>query len=415
MAITLDVQDLDWCDFNLPVSQASAWCSVSEPHNVELWMDNYKVAGPVLLTTGSTYAFQFGVPNDGRTHQVWLKDPGTGSTNPYETSKVSVSSSCTGSPRAEVYNTNLNAVDIRVWVTGSGSYTCRVTLDGQTVGGEFQVTSASEVTRRVLVPPNGVYHLIKVEVRSGSQWATDKPILWFAMSTTQGGGDPGDEPAPTEPATEFRPGETIIVQSTEGSSPLATDGSEWVLVEISERGLDNWRPVGPDAGLVQPDEDGGWMFAIETNATDFPVGSQWDLRARRFRNYQPSLPVIKQFDMVSGTPGSVTLTRPVITGPYWDQRVGTWAELKGRGTPGAVLEFQCRVSSETFWGSPEQPPKNVTVPANGRWTAYAYATHSSYGDAPNFKVIEYRCRARFHGQVSDWSNWHEVLWLAPIR
>lgn len=400
---------------NFPTSEVWVLCSIEhEPHYVEVWMDGVKVAGPELLTINSSWIFSIFVPNDGRSHQVWLKDPGNQGTSPYETGKHTVSSDCTGSVKAEVYATNKNAVDIKVNHTGgSGTYTCRLTLDGQMIGAEIQVSpSTPEVTRRILVPPDGKLHLIRGEVRVGSQWS-DVPILWYTMSTTEGGGGTGNEPSPTEPATEFHPGETIIVQSTEESTPLATDGSEWVLVEISERDQDNWRPVGPDAGLVQPDEDGNWLFSIETNPVDFPVGSQWDLRARRFRNYQPSEPVIKQFNMVAGSPGGATIAVPVITGPYWDQRSGSWVQLRGTGTPGAVIDFQTEL--RTPWGRPEPPPSRTTVKANGRWWTWIYAEHWDWWGGPGYKVIAYRARARVHGQTSDWSDWHEVTWITPIR
>ncbi|MGS2646080.1 hypothetical protein [Streptosporangium sp. G12] len=390
-------------------------CSVT--HNVVLQLDGATITSSYLYSGGSTVrSIRLPVPNDGRRHQVKVVDRGINGTPGAQSASIEVWSDCAGVVshlvQAITQNpaTNEQYVDVSVSNTGgvSQAYTNRLLLDGVTVGTEIVLNPGASAVRRITIPADGKQHVIKGEVKIGSYFAND-PCLWYVV---QANAAPPPPPDPSDNATQFKVGETVIIQSATTSSPLATDGSEWVLLEASPRNANTWTPVGSEGGMIMPQTDGTWSSTIETNAAKYPVGSQWDLRARRFRDYQASEEVLHYFDMIAGTVTPVTLPTPVITGPVnHSQQGGTWLKIYGTGKPGARLEF--RTQRVTAWGQADYTPKPTTVGSNGKWSTLVYAKKRD--DVHNYKVLGYSCRASQNGLYSAWSNRLDVTWRNPRR
>jgi hypothetical protein len=305
--------------------------------------------------------------------------------------------------------TNEQYVDVQVSNTGkvSQTYPNRLLLDGVTVGTAIVLTPGQSTTRRITIPADSQLHAISGEVKIGSYYAND-PCLWYVVQANAPIPPPPD---PSAAAIDFKVGETVIIQSATTSTPLTTDGSEWVLLEISARNAGVWTPVGTGGGLIMPQTDGTWSSTIETNATAYPVG-QWDVRARRFRDYQVSDESKHYFNMITGTITPVTLATPVITGPTnRSQLGGTWLKIYGTGKPGARLEFQTQ--RVTAWGQADYTPKPTTVGSNGKWETLVFAKKRD--DVHDYKVLGYTCRASQNGLYSAWSNRLDVTWRNPNR
>ncbi|MER5643953.1 hypothetical protein [Streptosporangium sp. NPDC002524] len=400
-------------------------CSVT--HNVVLQLDGATITSSYLYSGGATVRdIRLPVPNDGRHHFVKVVDRGVDGTPGAQSASIEVWSDCTGvvshvvSAVTQNPATNEQYVDVTVSNTGriQQAYTNRLLLNGVTVGTEIVLNPGQSATRRITIPADSKQHVIKGEVKIGSSFAND-PCLWYVIAANAPIPPPPD---PSAGATEFKPGETVIIQSATSSSPLATDGSEWVLMEISPRNAGTWKPVGYEGGLLAPQEDGTWSTAIPTTAATYPVGSQWDVRARRFRNYRESTPTLHYFNMVAGTVPDPptdgggnplpTLTAPTITGPTGrDQAGGTWLKIYGTGTPGARLEFS--TERVTAWGQTNYVPEPTTVGANGKWETRVFGKKQV--DPHDYKVLGYRARIRQNKQFSPWSNRLDVTWRHAWR
>ncbi|GII83299.1 hypothetical protein Ssi03_12890 [Sphaerisporangium siamense] len=398
------------------------FAGVESRHNVEILIDGYTAATLGVWPQGddSFPESWVHIPNDGRSHEVQYVDRGLLGTPEGSTVPVELASNCPGVLKARVLGQTQNSqsretfvdVEITRGNTASSPYTCRLVVDGKPAGADIVVNSGETLTRRITIPGDGSKHLIKAELWAG-YWASEVPFLWYvvqAMSPGGGGGIP-----PTGPASQFVPGETVYVQSNTLSTPLATDGSEWVLVEISPRGTtDQWEPAGVEGGLISPDDDGAWYVSIETNAQDFPVGSQWAIRVRRFRNYQESLAKLAYFDMVAGPvpPVPGTYEPPVITGPVNHNQPGSsWMDLWGTGWPGSVMHFD--VEHVTEWGTTYYLPLAVSTGPTGQWHTRVYDKQQD--PEHDYKVISYRARSSLNGQTSEWSEPREVTWHRPLR
>ncbi|GAA3537147.1 hypothetical protein GCM10022419_016210 [Nonomuraea rosea] len=394
-------------------------------HTAELYLDGVRFTpSPALVVAaGATGQIRLPVPNDGRHHFVKVVDTKTSSASSAE---IEVWSGCVGvvyfvvSTVTQNPATNEQLVDVRMTNSGqvSQAYTTRLLLDGKTVGTQITLNPGQQETRRITIPADSANHVISGEVRIGSAFADDV-CLWYVI---KGNAAPPVPPDPSDNASQFVPGETVIIQSAVTSTPLATDGSEWVLVEISPRDANTWTPAGTEGGFITPQEDGTWSASIPTNATAFPVGSEWDVRARRFRDYQQSDEVIHYFDMVTGTvtqppvdgggTPQPTLNAPVITGPTnRDQWGGTWLTIYGTGTPGARVEF--KTERVTAWGQTNYVPKATTVGSNGKWSTQVFAKKQAQPNS--YKVLGYRGRIHKNALFSPWSNRLDVTWHHPRR
>ncbi|WP_043617340.1 hypothetical protein [Nonomuraea candida] len=396
-------------------------------HNACLYLDGVKFTATKVVNAGTTTTIRLALPNDGRSHKVRVVDPGGLGTPAAQSSELDVSTPCEGVVYMQVLKIVENAatkeqlVDVVLSHTGkvSETFTVRLLLDGKTVGTQISLTPKVTTYRTVTIPADGKVHTLSGEVKIGSYFADDR-VLWYPIT---GNTPPPVPPDPTANATQFAPGETVVIQSATTSSPLATDGSEWVLLEISRRGTNNWTPAGTEGGFVPPAEDGTWSSTIPTNATDHPVGSQWDVRARRFRDYQESEQVIHYFDMVAGTvpdppkdPGTgtpqPTLTAPRITGPVnRDQRGGTWLTIYGTGTPGARVEF--KTERVTAWGQTNYVPQPTTIGKDGKWSTRVYGKKQR--TPHDWKVLGYRGRIYQNKLFSGWSNRLDVTWHHNYR
>lgn len=381
-------------------------------HYVELQIDGARASLTHYAPYGTQITLSTTVPNDGRPHTIEVVDTGKEGTEPARSGGITVTSNCAGVVYQEVTGAIHNPTtgdyffEITLYHNGfwSEPVTCRLLVDGQPATGNITLTpsgAGSEQKVELHIPADGKPHVIKGEIR-GNGWLTE-PCLWYVVPAQQG---PPGPPDPGELASEYIPGETVIIESTNDETPLATDGSEWVLVEISPRGENNWIPVG---GLIAPNEEGAWSTTIETNPQDFPSGSKWDVRARRFRNYQESNPTFQYFDMIEGQTGGGSLPPPRFDLSWMYARGNDWQMIFGYGIPGARIEFRIEPVSE--WASGEVP-EPCTVYYDGLWFAWIYARQSRN---PGQSVIRYYARQRLNGRMSSWSDPMEVTWYYDYR
>jgi hypothetical protein len=387
-------------------------------HNVALYVDGQQYTPFVKYLDGDgPFLEDFTIPNDGITHTLQFVDDGTRGTPKAKSETKTFKSDCEGDVMASVAAVTQNVVTretyVDIQIEGNGK--ARVSLDGNVVSPELSVPAGTAQPFRVTLQPDGARHPIKVEMQGffGDDWLTDHPVGWFVEQAADPGG-PVTGP-PTQDAVDYFPGDTVIIQSAEGTSPIANDGTEWVLVDYAPQGTPGgWIPVGEENGLITPDEDGSWSASLETDPDNFPVGSKWNIRARHFRNYQESAGYVAPFNMVSGSPSGGGLPTPVITGPLdHTQRGSTWMELRGTGIPGARVEFT--VEQLSGWGVQRDiyVPERTTVGRNGRWRTWVYG--EARRDPFPFKVVAYRARVRRNGRFSNWSEPLEVTWQYPLR
>lgn len=400
---------------------------VTERHNVECLVDGVAIAPPGVWPRAigggevdEVPDFYVNIPNDGMTHTVQLMDRGIYGTPFARTITVTLASACTGVLMARVLSKTLNTqtretyVDVEIYRgdTSSTPWTCRLLVDGRPAGAEITLgPSEPSTTKRITLPPDGSEHLIKAELKAGGTRWSEVPFLWYVVQAANPGGGGGNPP--TQPATQFVPGETVFIQSNNINTPLATDGSEWVLVEIAPTGTtDQWKPAGVEGGLISPDDEGAWWVSIPTDAQDFPSGSQWTVRSRRFRNYQESQAALHYFEMVIGpVPPVPGHNPPVCGGPVNHNQPGSsWMDIWGSAIPGAIVSFTTQVV--TRWGTISVPLAVSTGP-NGQWQTRVYDRQQDPDHS--FKVVSYRARSTINGQSSDWSAPLEVTWQSPIR
>lgn len=393
------------------------------PHNAELWLDGAKLTNAVWLASGASQTLRVAVPNDGFTHKLRVVDPGNLGTPAAQSSEITIPSTtaCTGvvyvtvSGVTENTETKQKYVNVRLQNTGtiSQTFTCRNLLDGKVIHSAINLTPGQISNWVVYVPPDNAVHSVSTEVKLGSAFADDV-VLWY---TLQGNPPPPPPPDPGAGATDFIPGQTVIIQSAVGSTPLATDGSEWVRLEIAPKNSNSWVPAGPDGGLIMPQDDGTWSSTIFTNPVNYPVGSEWVVRSRRYRDYVESAISTHPFKMIAGTTPTPpvdgggnplpSLSAPVITGPINRRQAGgTWLKINGTGVPGDRLEFKTEVVSS--WGQGDYTPNAATVGSNGKWETMVFAKKQK--DPHEYKVLGYRARALRNNQFSQWSNRLDVTW-----
>ncbi|WP_371784691.1 hypothetical protein [Streptosporangium subroseum] len=403
----------------LPNRVHSVILKASVKHNAQLYLDGVKFtpSPSTVVASGKTIQIRLPVPNDSRHHFVKVVDPGNLGTAAATSAQIEVWSDCAGvvthlvSSTSQNTATNEQFVDVLMTNTGRVSQTfySRLKLDGQTIVSDISLTPGASTTRRITIPADSKLHAVSAEVKIGSSYSAD-PALWYVVQALDA---PAPPPDPSGEASQFKVGETIIVQSASTSTPLATDGSEWVLLEISPRNANAWTPVGTEAGMINPQADGTWSSTIETNTSKFPVGSQWDLRTRRFRDYQESEEKRHIFNMITGSVTQIsTPTVPVIVSPLnHSQQGGTWVKLTGTGKPGSRLEF--RTQRVTAWGQTDYTPMPTTVGSNGKWETLVYAKKRD--DAHDYKILGYSCRASQNGLFSAYSNRLDITWRNPRR
>lgn len=382
-------------------------------HNLEVRIDGQRWGVNRYYPVTETVELFIPIPNDGRRHDIEVVDPGGRGTQPTSAAPgTDYLSNCDGPLQFRVQQivTTPYTGEQTVTVSITGEGTGRLRLDGSNVGPLISLNGGSGEVRDIIIPADGKKHVIDAQVRAplASDYS-ENPGIWYVIQAHDGPTGPGD---PSQIAEDFVPGESVIVASADDAVPLATDGSEWVFVEISPREQNQWQPAGGDLGMVAPNDDGSWSTTIETNPQDFPVGTGWDVRVRRFRNYQASAPEFAYFDMVSGTISPGDLTPPAITAPVnHTQRGNTWCVLEGLGVPGAKVEFS--VERVTPWGSLDDPPLTTTVGKTGRWVTFVWGQQRAH--PVDYKILGYRARHRVNGHVSDWSNRLDVTWQHPLR
>ncbi|MEU4726535.1 hypothetical protein AB0G06_43650 [Nonomuraea dietziae] len=399
--------------------------SVDTTHNVGLFIDgvHYQPYGWTQVTSGSQ-RWGFDVPNDGLEHKIQLLDDGTRGT-PATKSQILTApdTDCAGILTFEALGeathpvTKEKYVKVRVTNTGAVNETLITELYIDPIGtGATYLRPGEEKVLTHKVPADGKVHLVEGRgwrpMPNGSN-AYHGGLLHWGIK-----GNP-TPPVPEDPAasaTVFTPGEMVYVRSSSTSTPLKTDGSEWVLLEIRKRpGLaevpEPWRLVGTEGGYVLPQQDGSWVSSIQTDATSYPLGSKWDLRARRFQEYRPSEEYLQYFNMGNsggGEPPQASV--PFILGPgspFPDgiMRLNTWVTLYGNGTPGSVIEFQTTTQDS---GITPNTPAPCTVGADGRWQTRVYEYERGPGD--EVWVITYRARAKLNDQVTEWSGPLQLWW-----
>lgn len=349
------------------------------------------------------------LPSDNRNHTLALKDVNS---SEQSTETAFISLGCAGAIFYEVkgFTENPATGELRYTIglehKGNHNRTLggRVYLDRKLVGNEIPLSPRQRAEREVVIPADGKKHIIATATRIGN-----KVIYWTMFFVAEGNDPPVTEPGVWTSATTFDIGETILITSAVGEVPLETDGSEWILLERSLSGDDGWAPLGDDNGLILPGSDGTWKFELSTGpGTIFTGNTSWDVRARRYKDYQESDTVTHTFH-ISGTayvPPGTPVPTPVITGPVNKTYRGkTIVYLSGTGPAGARLEF--RRFLLTSWGTPGPVPASTTVGKDGKWRTWVQADKVGYH---SYKRIAYSCRAKLNGRYSDWSNDITIRW-----
>lgn len=412
----------------LPVATIEVSFTVDATHNVGLFLDGVQVyAYGWSQVSSGTHRWGFSVPNDGLEHKIQLLDDGTrGSPATKSQILTAPDTDCAGILTFEALGEAIHPVTkekhikVRVTNTGAVNETLKAQLSVETSPYPSTIVTLKRGEEKVIthrIPADGKVH--KVE---GIGWrpmpnggdAYHPELLHWAIKANPAPPPPDD---PTASATVFTPGETVYVRSASNSTPLATDGSEWVLLEIRKRpgpteAPEPWKLVGTEGGYVLPQHDGSWVSSIQTNAATYPLGSKWDLRARRFREYRPSEEYLQYFNM--GNSGGNPPPKPSVpfilgpNSPFPDgvMRLNTWVTVYGSGTPGSVIEFQVTTTDE---GITPNTPASCTVGADGRWQTRVYE-YERNGDASEVWVLTYRARAKLNGEVTDWSGPLQVWW-----
>ncbi|WP_026415386.1 hypothetical protein [Actinomadura oligospora] len=348
------------------------------------------------------------VPSDALPHQIGLKavdGATTGDTALY-------SADCIGGVKGTVKSYSVDPASMerhyQVQLAHTGTpavnLSAYVWLDGRQVGGPITLKPGQAVTRDVVVPADAKLHVISTGYRNRKQLIS--PTMWHALTAETA--PVIDKPGWT-PVTTFKAGETVVITSAVGEAPLATDGSEWMLLEYSKAGTSTWVPLG-DAetdGLVAPDDDGTWSYQLDTSKAPFASGGSWDIRATRYQDYRASDQVVHSF-AISGTltPPTSPFTAPRITAPTnHTARSGQRVTLRGTGPAGARLEFRRRLV--TKWGEAGPVPAPCTVGKDGKWSTWVIAEKVG---SHSYKKIAYSCRASRNGRTTAWSNELTIRW-----
>ncbi|MEU7830379.1 hypothetical protein [Nonomuraea sp. NPDC049129] len=416
------LQDLD-TGLNYPIPSGDCWIDYSASgtaHNTRVHLDGVAitVSDPIDADTPAGERLYW-IPNDGLKHTVTVIDDGTkGTTAARSTETIVPIIPCDGLLAFDVLGESTHPITREKYVHVSVTHTQMAnkplwvefyrTLDyssgPQVEIMDFWISPGERRIVKVVIPADAKRHAVYTKFRFGNSY--DGQGLWY---TTQANYPPPPVEDPSKIPAVFLPGETIVVDSSPTGTPLATDGSEWVMLEISSRDADTWTPVGTEGGFITPQQDGTWTASIPTDSVTFPKGSKWDLRARRFREFRPSEEVIRQFDIdTSDVPTPPPPARPLILGESDLPKLGTWLNLVGTGTPSSVIEFEA-VSTDPG-GSEAQisVPPSTTVGPDGTWkTRIRQSTPTnSLGSAP----VAYRARARLNGATSEWSPAYGVTW-----
>ncbi|MGN9782769.1 hypothetical protein ACTMTF_15155 [Nonomuraea sp. ZG12] len=443
MAIT-SVTAVEWngsCDVSIvdglptapvPVGNVGFRIVVDRAHTVGIFVDNVLLPNSEWpIDTSSTYTIQLKVPNDGLDHKIQFIDDGTHG-NPAAKSSILTAPAidCAGFITFEALGeathpvTKEKYVKVRVANTGAVNETLLADLfiDPSATFAEYLEPGESKVITGV-VPADGNYHQVEGRawrIQPDGGFAFHGHLMSWGIKA-----NPTPPPAedPTSSATVFTPGETIYVSSATDSTPLAVDGSEWILLEIRERPEaaeipEPWRLIGTEGGFVLPQQDGSWVSSILTDETSYPLGTKWDLRARRFQEYRPSEEYLQYFNMgETGGEEPEPPSIPFILGPnspFPDgiMRLNTWVTLYGSGTPGSVIEFQAAHTSSGSEGEETitpNTPASCTVGADGRWQTRIYEFER--GPYSEVWIVAYRARAQLNGQTTEWSG-PSTLWWA---
>ncbi|WP_431911714.1 hypothetical protein [Nonomuraea jabiensis] len=392
-------------------------------HTVEVLVDGFPDGiGKQRWTGGTTANANTFIPADGKSHTIRLVDDGTSGTPAAESIQVTVSGESCGKVlsyevTAEATHpvTKQKYIDVTVTHTGSSSlrfqggvqaYSSSDPSSRQWTG--LLAPGESEIVQ-VVIPANGLLHVLKGFMQKEGDSSGFTSALWHVVRAFN------PPPDPAENATEFFPGETVIITSSPAATPLATDGSEWVMLELRERAPigqtpNPWTLVGTEGGLVPPRQDGTWVSSIETSSEAFPIGSKWDVRSRRFRAFKPSEEHIEYFDMINpdNVPPPPPPAKPVITSPasgYRHTSTVILVPISGTGTPGSTIGFKLDVI-QTSLELPWDLPMPCTVDADGNWTTHISRESSYLGDT----TIAYSARAKRNGLYSEWSDPVNIVW-----
>ncbi|MEO3860117.1 hypothetical protein [Acrocarpospora sp. B8E8] len=397
-------------------SNVRVTASVDQPHYLGLYYDGFLYAGPWYVTPGSSLNVSSTLPADDKSHSVTLRDTGSNGTAATISASQSQSSSCSGIIESKILGEETNPTTkqktVSVWVANNSTSTIpfpyRVLLDGSPVS-DSTLPLGGSASVNVTIQADGQLHKIVTETKAGTSWYP-VPILWHSVQGL--GAAPPEEPPPAEEATEFVPGETVLIGSLESDTPLATDGSEWVLMEVAREGTENWTPAGAPGGLIYPGEDGSWAASIQTTAATYPVGTDWTVRTRRFRNFAESAVVEHDFIMVAGSVPSIPTTPPVIVGPpNHSQHGNSWMWLFGTGTPGSLVEFE--TEHDDGVGLDIEIPQSTTVGKDGTWRTEVFGMQRSYPTTQG--VATYTATSSINGQSSGQSNPLDVTWRNQRR
>jgi hypothetical protein len=405
------------------------------PHHVEVLLDGHRYGSQVWKVarrykvkknqkTGKVESKEeidtvigVDIPNDNNTHQLALRDPGTRGTPRYETTTVQVDSmSCMGGVSAKVSHIESDPATLERRATvqlqhrgkPKANLIGHVYIDSRQVGTAITLKPGRGVNREVVIPADGREHVISAAYRYRT--TNVQRTLWYVAEKVN---PPVIDPGTWTPVTTFKAGETVVVTPAVGDTPMATDGSEWLLLEYSRKGSGAWAPLGGD-GLLEPEADGTWQFEISTGTgTSFTAGTQWDVRVRRYRDYVASAANVNSFAISTDphAPKPTTPRTPRITGPTnHTASSGSRVWLSGNATAGARLEFKRRLL--TRWGDPGPVPAPCTVSKDGRWRTWVI---SQKVGVHSYKKVAYSCRARLNGKTTGWSNELTIMWKKRKR
>ena len=349
------------------------------------------------------------VPSDGRNHSIALKDIAT-SEKSSDTSLTSIG--CEGGVVPTVESLTEDPATGEKKYTISLYHDARVNknltgyvyLNGALVGSAIPLKPRQKAFRDVVVPATGQDYTISTAYTYGKTWA--RQTMWFVVESND---PPVTDPVTWTSVTSFDAGETVVVTSAVGEEPLATDGSEWILLEYAPHGTTNWNFI-EDGGLVEPSSDGTWSYQIDTGTgTPFLISTSWDIRARRYRDYVESETVIHNFTITNITyiPPGTPVPAPKLLSPVnKTAKGGTRVYLSGTGVAGARLTFRRRLLTD--WGTQGPVPATCTVGKDGKWKTWVMADKIG---VHSYKRIAYSCRATVNGRTSAWSNEQTVRWV----
>ncbi|MFI6319755.1 hypothetical protein ACIBG8_19630 [Nonomuraea sp. NPDC050556] len=395
---------------------------VSGSGNVTILVDGFYSAWTLNLGTNGSSNITVQVPNDGMDHRLVAVDDGT--QGAVSTAELQLPrTSCTGALLLRYLGSATHPVTKETHVKIKASHTGihqEPLAAGISVPGLgtvlFETLNAKE--ERVLtfkLPADGVeHHIDGTHYRStpgGGFTGSRYPHLSVTVRSNQ---PPPPAEDPIASAPYFSPGETVFVRSAPGSTPMATDGSEWVLLEIRKRPesgqpVPPWKLTGTEKGFVLPSQDGSWSSSIQTNSATFPVGSKWDLRTRRFREFRSSNESLQYFNMGSAPIPKPQLDRPYILAPLTNQSYDTWVTLAGTGTPGSIIEFSA--TDKTAAPSPPQVPPPTTVGSDGMWSSRITEHPVDPNNYYEYRHVVYRARASLNGEATAWSDGLSVNYI----